>query len=181
MSEAVADTVWDWIEDMPSRIRRQMADEFEIPEELMACYEDVPVCLIFEDEKLIAAITMENDVGTSGEYDCHMFSSRRLSTETLRDGIRAFFDAMEADRDVHKLVFCVRLKQFRLGRHLIDAGCEFSGWFFYDAGDVFAVMVKMLSQDTKRFKMENGKINSGKVAVSMLSRSDVLTFSEFVH
>lgn len=138
LPESIAATIWSWFKAMPARARSSTGYEGD-EENFAESFDDDLKVLVFDDGDLLGFVTAEpkgNDI-----YDIHLFCPRRVSTEKLTLAIDEFFRLVAVTPGIEKLLFSVRSIQSRLGQILIANDCCFTGWSYYEQGEVFRCLL----------------------------------------
>lgn len=133
------ETVWQWFCEMPAFIKKQMRRSGQDKAAFQKGFENDLVYLVFDDGLLGAVIAEPQPDGT---HEIHLFCPRRTPSNKLAEAIHTFFEQIEADKKMKRLMFKVRSSQKRLGYCLEVEGCRHTGWRYREMGETFVVMFK---------------------------------------
>jgi hypothetical protein len=128
-----AQTVWEWIKDLPSRVAEK--NRCESAEAFLESVKNDAKVLVYKNDLLLGFVTLEEKA--DGTFEVHLFCPRKVTTEDLTKAIDAFFDKVRSDRRIETLIFNVRSRQNRLGQILMENGCIYTGWSYRENGENF--------------------------------------------
>lgn len=136
--EPLLATIWSWFAHLPERVKKHSGCNGDRIQFFDGVNSDLKV-LVFDDGSLLGFVTCEPK--GDGIFDVHLFCPRHVPTDKLTQAIDTFFEKMRNEPVVKKLLFSVRSLQSRLGQIVIENGACFTGWSYYEQGEVFRCLV----------------------------------------
>jgi hypothetical protein len=132
-----ASIIWSWFEALPDWVKKRNGCESE--GDFFRSLEGDRKVLVYDDGSLLGYVSCEPK--SEGIYEVHLFCPRKVPTGKLAGAISAFFERVGEMDEVRTLLFDVRSRQSRLGQILIENGCIFTGWSYYENGELFRSVI----------------------------------------
>lgn len=130
--------VWQWFQDLPVYIKRQLRIDAPTQEIFQAKFDDDLNVLVYDDG-LLGFVNCEPK--GDGIFEVHLFCPRRTLSEKLAEAIATFFVKVRETNEIKTLLFNARCRQIRLRECLFNEGCIYTGWSFRERGEDFDCLI----------------------------------------